>query len=169
MKPKKTFVGAISKIRIILLSSLALIILSALGLYFQDKIQKDKYKVTNPIASSVSSAYEMQSSEVIKCVRTSPNVHPGVVYIKNDAIYFEGGHIGILTLGSASGLYKNNTIWVWAPKDKKGTKITLNDSPDELNKFIHGFDDKGFEHSCEYSQISESVFNPPSNVNFDEQ
>jgi hypothetical protein len=118
-------------------------------------------KVTNEF--SVGSV-DINNGEPIKCIRRTEDNETNVIYIQGNNVYFEGINTFILTNSDAMGLLKDNVLWIWAANNKEGVKLTFDMKQNWKNDFLRGFNLNNLE--CEYTDIPEGVFTPPSGVNF---
>lgn len=119
--------------------------------------------------ASLKYALSMSPSGGMRCTRVNENgdIPPGTVYIKDNKIMFEGGNFELMTTNTASGIYKDNSLWIWEGSTKTGTKIDIPETQKQMimNKIIIGFDK--YKQDCSSTVFSDDIFIPPNDVTFD--
>ncbi len=144
-------------------------------------LQKITVSIQNPVVttspqpsietiSSIADALTKSIGRGIKCTRIpkSESTPPGTSYIKDGKLRMEGGNEGLMMERTVTGLFVNNTLWIWEPNSQVGHKVVINPKDTEMNVEViaKGLDE--YKQNCRYAEIDPNLFMLPEDVEFKE-
>lgn len=110
----------------------------------------------------------MSKSLSLQCDYSSDNVK-STVYIKGKSLRSETDNQG----SKIYAILKDNKLWTWSDKDKNGIIMDLTATQSQTNP--QGGQKSGddivnevekYKQNCKQTVVSDSMFNPPSDINF---